>query len=102
MTDTNVITLKSAVHYAPTDIPTIFLGSYARRPFEMVFGGKVDSSKELSVDRQLDAFMDLTKSYLGYTTAAASSPCALSESIARWDEFLIRGSDYIKKKSESA
>ena len=93
------MTLKSAVHYAPTDIPTIFLGSYARRPFELVFGGKEDPN-ELSVDKQLSAFVDLTKAFLSHTTA--SSPTALSESISRWDDFLIRGTDYIKKKSESA
>ena len=36
--ETNVLTLKNAVHYAPTDIPTIFMGSYARKPFEFIFG----------------------------------------------------------------
>ena len=95
------MTLKSAVHYAPTDIPTIFLGSYARKPFELVFGGKEDSN-ELSVDKQLSAFVDLTKAFLSHTTSAASSTTALSESISRWDDFLIRGTEYIKKKSESA
>ena len=33
-----MLTLKNAVHYAPTDIPTIFMGSYARKPFEFIFG----------------------------------------------------------------
>ena len=99
-TESNVLTLKSAVHYAPTDIPTIFLGSYARKPFELVFGGKEDPN-ELSVDKQLSAFVDLTKAFLSHTTNAASST-VLSESISKWDNFLIRGTDYIKKKSESA
>ena len=37
--DTNVLTLRKAIHYAPTDIPTVFLGSHAKKPFELIFEG---------------------------------------------------------------
>jgi len=33
----NVITLRDAMHYAPCDIPTVFMGSYARLPFSWLF-----------------------------------------------------------------
>lgn len=30
----NVLTLRNTIHYAPTDIPTIFMGSWARFPYK--------------------------------------------------------------------
>jgi len=89
--DSNVLTLKKAIHYAPTDVPPVFLGSHARKPFEMVFGGK--DQEGLSVEQQLEAFVDLTRAYLGGE--------GLSECVGRWDENLIRGTDYLKKKAEA-
>jgi len=116
--ETNVLTLKNAVHYAPTDIPTIFMGSYARKPFEFIFGsGKQQQSAEeaLNVEEQLEAFKDLSKAFLTYSTASAShsadspSPQAincshvekLSESFSRWDKHLIKGADYLRRRKES-
>merc|ERR1712242_265631 len=96
------------------------MGSYARKPFEFIFGsGKQQQSAEeaLNVEEQLEAFKDLSKSFLAYSTAASASHSAdspspqaincshveqLSECFGRWDKHLIEGADYLRKRKESA
>ncbi len=34
---TNAFTLRNTIHYAPTDIPTIFLGSWAKFIYQRLF-----------------------------------------------------------------
>ena len=73
------------------------------------------AEEALNVEEQLEAFKDLSKAFLAYSTASAShsadspSPQAincshvekLSESFSRWDKHLIKGADYLRRRKES-
>ncbi len=102
----NVLTLRDTAHYGPTDIPTIFMGSYARAPFEAMFKmgrgrGNVTEAVNNSQEAPLpaeDALVASTDLFLGYLYSSlgegADSNLTLEHFKTKYKRFIIKGSDY--------
>jgi len=92
----NVLTLRDAMHYAPTDIPTVFLGSWARLPFSWLF--RMSSSDPSPTSGEGPAPLPASKSVevcseLGLRFLSNN----LKTYVEKIQRFVIHGTDYIKK-----
>jgi hypothetical protein len=98
---TNVLTLRGGMHYAPCDIPTVFMGSWARYPFSLLFKipepdvpSMADGPAPIPASKALDVCTDLALKFL----KASSGDDDLQTYVGGINRYVIRGSDYLRKE----
>ena len=93
----NVLTLRDTMHYAPCDIPTVLMGSWARLPFSLLFqfNSTSDSDSEQSLSAApLPAWKSLSVcSEIGVKYFSDSQ---LQQCLEENRRYLIYGTDYLQ------
>ena len=86
-----MFTLRHTIHYAPTDIPTIFNGSWARFVYKRLFRTQANEL-DFPAEAALTLCGQMFTAYL--KTVRETSEASLEKCVDENDVFLIRGTAY--------
>ena len=95
----NIITLRDTMHYAPCDIPTVLMGSWARLPFSILFRFNTTPHNEdeqslsaapLPAWKSLGVCSEIGEKYL------SDDDSQLGQCIEEHSRYLIYGTDYLQ------
>ena len=84
----NILTLKDTLHYAPCDIPTVFMGSWVRVPFTWLFRLSNAEQQALPASKALGVCSDIAVRYFTQSDS-------LKDYLAKHDQYLIHGTSYM-------
>ena len=93
----NIITLRETMHYAPCDIPTVLMGSWARIPFSLLFNFNSNTTTSINCHGEEEEALPAWKS-LGLCSDIGVkylSDSTLKQCLEEHHRYLIYGTDYL-------